>query len=113
MTTALAYFAAAAASLWLTHRLVRPLSRFAAIVLIALPLCFTGKALFTGRVYAPIDLPFLSEPLHSLQKTPIHGHNGVLSDVYCLNIPWKYAVRYAYAHGEWPLWNPFNFCGDI
>ena len=87
----------------------------ARIALILLPLCFTGRALLTGRVYAPIDLPFGGEPLHSVAASygvgP--GHNGVLSDIYSQNIPWKYAVRQAYAHGEWPLWNPHILCGDI
>ena len=35
----------------------------AALVLILIPFCFTGRALLTGRVYAPIDLPFMAEPL--------------------------------------------------
>ena len=110
MLTAILYFIVA----WAMTRLTR-VGGAARIALILLPLCFTGRALLTGRVYAPIDLPFGGEPLHSVAASygVDRGHNGVLSDVYCLNIPWKYAVRYAYAHGEWPLWNPFNFGGDI
>jgi hypothetical protein len=37
----------------------------------------------------------------------------MLSDVYSLNIPWKYAARVALERHEWPLWNPYSFCGDI
>src|SRR5438132_14252007 len=115
MTTALAYFVVATACLVLCHRVILPLSRSAAITLLLLPLCFTGRALLTGRVYAPIDLPFASEPLRSIASAVDvdRGHNPILSDVYCLNIPWKYAVRVAYTNHEWALWNPFNFCGDI
>jgi hypothetical protein len=115
MTTALVYFAVVAACLWLCHRAILSLSRGAAIALLLLPLCFTGRALLTGRVYAPIDLPFQSEPLRSLQKSfgVTGASNGILSDIYSQDIPWKVAVRDAYSHREWPLWNPFLFCGDI
>ena len=86
-----------------------------AVILVLLPLAFTGRALLTGRVYAPIDLPYGAEPLSWMkQEYGIgQGHNGVLSDVYSHNIPWKYAVRDAYRHGEAPLWNPHIFGGDI
>jgi hypothetical protein len=115
MTTALLYFATALVCLWIVDRYVTPVSRWAAIVLLLLPLAFTGKALLTGRVYAPVDLALDAEPL-SWYRDALGGNgprNGLLSDVYCLNIPWKYAVRRAYAHGELALWNPSLFSGDI
>ena len=110
MTTALLYLITAAAA-----------TRFArirwqiAIVLVLLPLAFTGPALLTGRVYAPIDLPYGAEPLSWMKAEYGVGrlHNGLLSDVYSHNIPWKYAVRDAYRHGEAPLWNPHIFAGDV
>ncbi len=115
VTTALLYFFTAGGSLWLVHRWVIRLSRPAAIALILFPLLFTGRALLTAAVYAPIDLPYLTNPLKA-QRTE-HGigsfRNGMLSDVYSLNIPWKYASRVALQNGEWPLWNPYSFCGDI
>jgi hypothetical protein len=40
-------------------------------------------------------------------------HNGILSDLYAQMIPWRAAVRYAYAHGQWPLWNPFILSGSL
>ncbi|MEO8034117.1 MAG: YfhO family protein, partial [Acidobacteriota bacterium] len=97
------------------HRYVQPVSRAATIVLVLLPLCFTGRALLTGRVYAPIDLPFQSEPLkdYAHDYGTEHGHNGTVSDLYSQIIPWRYAVRVAISHGQWPLWNPFLLCGDI
>ena len=91
------------------------MSRTAAIVLVLLPLCFTGRALLTGKVYAPVDLPFMSEPLnaYAAEFGVPKVHNGTLSDLYCQIIPWRSAVRTAFANGEWPLLNPFMLCGDI
>ena len=91
------------------------MSRTAAIVLVLLPLCFTGRALLTGKVYAPIDLPFMSEPLnaYAAEFGVPKVHNGTLSDLYCQIIPWRSAVRTAIANGQWPLLNPFMLCGDI
>ncbi|HUP62896.1 MAG TPA: YfhO family protein [Thermoanaerobaculia bacterium] len=78
-------------------------------------MAFTGKALLTGRVYAPIDLPYASEPLWWMKEQYGIGrmHNPLLSDVYSHNMPWKYAVRAAYRSGEAPLWNPGIFAGDV
>ena len=84
--------------------------RASALVLVLLPTLFTGRALFTGRVYAPVDLAFAYEPLHDGAVKP---HDIALSDLYCQIIPWQKAVRYALAQGEWPLWNPFILCGDV
>ncbi len=91
------------------------MSRTAAIVLILLPLCFTGRALLLGKVYAPVDLPFMSEPLdaYAAEFGVPKVHNGTLSDLYCQIIPWRSAVRTAIEHGQWPLLNPFMLCGDI
>jgi Bacterial membrane protein YfhO len=96
-------------------RYVRTMSRVAALILLLLPLCFTGRALFTGRVYAPIDLPFMSEPLHAYRGDYGLGepHNPSLSDLYQQIIPWKQAVRSAWAKGEWPLLNRYMLCGDV
>lgn len=109
------YAATTVALLFLWHRYVQPLTRAAAIVLVLLPCCFVGRALLTGRVYAPIDIPYASEPLkdyardYGIEKV----HNGTLSDLYMQMIPWQRAVRASLAHGEWPLWNPYLLCGSI
>ncbi|HXG57662.1 MAG TPA: hypothetical protein VNL91_01405, partial [Thermoanaerobaculia bacterium] len=112
---AILYFATAAAILRIVHGTTTTLSRRAAIVLLLLPLLLTGRALVTGGVYGPIDLAYDEEPLASLARD--HGitsvGNPMLTDVQRLMIPWRAAVRYAFAHGEWPLWNPFTFSGDI
>ncbi|HET7435306.1 MAG TPA: YfhO family protein [Thermoanaerobaculia bacterium] len=109
------YTATAALLLWLVHRHVTPVSRGAAIVLYALPFAFVGIALLAGRIYGPIDLPYATEPLNWMKgKYGIDDlHNGILSDVYCQMIPWRKAVQWSLAHGEWPLWNRFILSGDI
>ena len=99
----------------LISRCVLPLSRLAIAALVLLPLLVTGRALLTGGVYGPIDLAYETEPLASVASE--HGVtrivNPLLTDVHRLMIPWKKAVRYAFAHGDWPLWNPFSYSGDI
>jgi hypothetical protein len=111
----LLYLATTIGVIALWRRFVQPISRTATIVLILLPLCFTGRALLTGRVYAPIDLPFMSEPLnaYAAEFGVPRVHNGTLSDLYCQIIPWRSAVRSAIFSGQWPLLNPFMLCGDI
>ncbi|HYH07754.1 MAG TPA: YfhO family protein [Thermoanaerobaculia bacterium] len=109
------YLATTIVLLFVWSRFVQRTSVAAAIVLVALPLLFTGRALFTNRVYAPADISFMAEPLHDYARdygveTP---HNILLSDLHCQILPWQRAVRYSLANGEWPLWNPFILAGDI
>ncbi|MDP9191692.1 MAG: YfhO family protein [Acidobacteriota bacterium] len=107
-------------ALW--HRFIQPIRLAAAIVLVLLPFCFTGRALLTGRVYGPIDLPYMSEPLldyaeeHGIGKRPTGQakiHNGTISDLYMQMIPWQAAVRASLGRGEWPMWNPYMLCGTV
>ena len=115
MSALILYTIVSFALLLLWNRFVQPVSLAAALVLFLLPFCFCGRALLTGRIYAPIDLPYMSEPLLAYRSDFGVGnaHNGTLTDLYCQIIPWRKAVRTAYAHGEWPLLNPFMLCGDI
>jgi hypothetical protein len=106
------YLATTAVILALWSRFVQPVGRVAAIVLVLLPMTFTGRALITGRVYAPVDLAFAYEPLHS-RVPDVTPHDIALSDLYCQIIPWQKAVRSALAQREWPLWNPYILCGDV
>jgi hypothetical protein len=99
--------------LW--DRFVQRVSVAAAIVLVVLPLLFTGRALLTGRTLVPADLSFMAEPLRAYAhdygvETP---HELGLSDLHCQIVPWQRAVRYSLSHGQWPLWNPFILGGDI
>jgi hypothetical protein len=111
----LAYVLTAALALFAAHRAVEPLSRRAALALAAMPLVVTGKALLLGRVFAPLDNAFSFPPLMRYRAEFGIGapRNGMLSDLYCQIIPWHKAVRWALAHGDWPLWNPFIRNGDI
>jgi hypothetical protein len=90
-------------------------SRTASAAVIGLPFCFTGRALLTGKVYAPIDVGYLFEPLASLaSKVGVqHVTNPALSDVYAQFLPWNAALRWAVEHRQWPLWNPFELCGNV
>ncbi|HEU4887611.1 MAG TPA: hypothetical protein VFV49_06990, partial [Thermoanaerobaculia bacterium] len=122
MPAILLYVPVAIALIWLWHRFIQPIRTAAAIALLLLPLCFTGRALLTGRVYGPIDLPYMSEPLldyadeYGIGKRPTGQakiHNGTISDLYMQMIPWQAAVRASLGRGEWPLWNPYMLCGSM
>ena len=109
------YLLTAALLLGLAHRCVRPLSRGTALLLVLIPFAFCGFALLTNRVYAPVDLPYETEPLRALK-----GEYGITSvstgmhtDVYTEFIPWRHSVRRSLARGEWGLWNPFAMSGDV
>jgi hypothetical protein len=111
----LLYVATVAAILYCTNRWITPLSRGAALLLLLIPCVFTFRALVTGGVYGPVDLPYSTVPLSWMRDQYAIGepHNAVLSDLYCQMIPWRKAVQWSLAHGEWPLWNRFNLSGDI
>jgi Bacterial membrane protein YfhO len=109
------YLATSVAIALLWDRFVQRVSLAAAIVLVVLPLLFTGRALLTGRTLVPADLSYMAEPLHAYARdygveTP---HELGLSDLHCQIVPWQRAVRYSLSHGQWPLWNPFILGGDI
>lgn len=109
----LLYAATAATLLWLAHRFVRPISRPAAMVLIALPLGLVGHALITDGVYGPVDYLYQNEPFKSLnpQYGAVAPRNAAATDVFSEFYPWRHAVRSSYLRGEWPLWNAYNLCG--
>jgi hypothetical protein len=115
MIPLLAYLAVAVLLLVAAHRLVRPLSGRAAAALLLLPFAFCGYALLMNRVYAPIDLPYATEPLRALAGE--HGiaqvSTGMHTDVYTEFMPWRKAVQWSLAHGEWGLRNPFAMSGDV
>jgi Bacterial membrane protein YfhO len=111
----LLYTLTAAALLWLAHRFVRPLSRWAALVLFLLPFTFAGYALLTSRVMAPVDLAYQTVPL-SWMKPDLGVEEispGFHSDVYTEFVPWRRAVQRSLANGEWGLRDPFALSGDI
>ncbi|HVR40259.1 MAG TPA: YfhO family protein [Thermoanaerobaculia bacterium] len=90
------------------------MTRTAATILVLLPLCITGRALLTGGVFGPIDLPYATEPLASIADEAgiTHVTNPAISDVAAQFIPWSRALRQSVADHEWPLWNRFELCGN-
>jgi hypothetical protein len=112
--TALLYLATAMLLLYVSHRFVRPLTAVSALVLLLLPFCFTGRALLTDRVLAPIDNAYVTEPLRSLRgEYNVMGSNGGLTDIALQMLPWRKAVQWHLQRGQWPLLNPFIMSGDI
>jgi hypothetical protein len=109
------YLLTAALLLGLAHACVARLTRGMALVLLLLPLVFTGRALLTGRVYAPVELAYTTEPLSSWRAEigAPEPQNRMLSDITFQMIPWRQALRRSIANGEWPLWNRFEGCGDV
>ena len=106
------YFAASIVTLIVAQRITR-FSRAAAIVIVLLPLLFTGRALFTGGVFGPIDVAYTYEPLASVASRAGVGAvvNPSISDVYSEFMPWNDSLRRSIARGQWPLWDPYELCG--
>jgi hypothetical protein len=113
--TLILYLLTAAVLLGVVHAYVTRLTRWASLALLLIPLVFTGRALFTGRVYAPVEMAYMTEPLNAYRSevgAPL-PQNGMLSDIAFQMIPWRQALRQAFAEREWPLWNRFEGCGDV
>src|SRR5216684_8582231 len=93
--TVVLYLLTAAALLFLAHACVTRLTRGAALVLLLLPLLFTGRALLTGRVYAPVELAYTTEPLNGYRAEigAPEPRNRMLSDITFQMIPWRQALR--------------------
>ena len=105
----LAVYGGTAALLFsLAHRFVLPIPRKTAILLACAPLLFTGRALLTGGVFAPLDIAYQAEPLRSRRAELgiVRTWNPLTVDVVSQMLPWRQAVRDALEHGRLPLWNP-------
>ena len=102
-------------ALWLARRHVSPISRWYAAALLLLPLLLTGRAVFTGGFYGPLNFAYQTAPLHSrANRLPRADYsNGHLSDVAIQMVPWRKAVREAVKTGHVPLWNRFLLSGDV
>ncbi len=113
--TLLLYLATALVLLLLAHACVTRLPRAAALALLLLPLIFTGRALLTGRLYAPVELAYTTEPMngYSAELGVPEPQNRMLSDITFQMIPAREALRRAVSNGEWPLLNRFEGCGDV
>jgi Bacterial membrane protein YfhO len=109
------YTLTAAALLALAYRFVRPLSRWAALILFLIPFVVFGEALVTSKIVAPVDLPYQTVPLSWMKAD--HGIEeispGFHSDVYTEFVPWRQVLRWSLANGEWGLRDPFALSGDV
>ena len=84
------------------------------ILLIAVPLGWTGRAALTGNVLAPLDIAYQAQPLFAHRAEIGVGAvvNPIISDVVYQGIPWQKAVREALKNGRVPLWNRFVLAGE-
>lgn len=108
------YGGTVAAVLFLAHRYVTPVRLRAAFLLASAPLLFTGKAILSGGVLAPLDIAYQAEPLRALKpEFAIHRTvNPLLVDVVSQMLPWRKAVREAIEAGRFPLWNRYILAGE-
>ncbi len=110
----LLYAAVSATSLVLAHRFVTRIDRRTGFVLALLPLLLTGRAIFTGSYYGPLEIAYYTAPLRArsggIPASPAAAR--VLSDVQVLNVPWMKAVRESVKHGRIPFLNRFVLSGD-
>ena len=108
------YGATASATLYLARRFVLPVRGGVALLLACAPLLFTGKAMLTGGVYAPIDIIYDANPFGA-HREALHvptDRTPALGDVVYQEIPWRAAARRALFEGRLPLWNPNILAGD-
>jgi hypothetical protein len=108
------YGGTAALAFRIAHRRVLPVSLRAALVLGALPLLFTGRAILTGGILAPLDVAYEAEPLHAIAAEHGFGKtaNPLLVDLVSQMLPWRQAVRDCLAQGRLPVWNPHVLGGE-
>src|SRR6187200_1480241 len=110
----LVYFGTAALLLAAAHRWVVRLRLLPALLLAAAPLLFTGKAVVTGGVFAPLDIAYQAEPLRSLraERGIERTWNPLTVDLVSQMLPWRRAVREQLSRGRMPLWNPYVLAGE-
>src|SRR3954451_23335120 len=104
------YILTAAVLLGIVHTCVARLTRWTALALLLLPLVFTERALLTGRVYAPVEMAYMTEPLNAYRTeagAPL-PQNGSLSDIAFQMITWRQALRQGGIEHGWALWDRFG-----
>lgn len=108
------YGGTAALLLYLAHRCVLRTRLSVCLLIAAAPLLFTGKAVLTGGVYAPLDIQYHHEPFASVRYAAgmTRVQTPLLSDVVYSMIPWQKAVRESVRTGHAPLWNRFVLAGE-
>lgn len=110
------YFGTGALAIWLVHRFVRKISILCALALLLIPLLITGRAIFTGNYYGPLNIAYGPPPLGpmagNIPRASLTYPDGIFSDVQIQNVPWRKAVREEVKRGHLPLLDRFLFAGD-
>ena len=114
LATLVVYGSTASLALWLAHRFVVPIPRRTAVILGAAPLLFTGQAILTRGILAPLDIVYQAEPFRSIASQEGIGptRDPLLVDVVAQMLPWRAAVRESLAAGRFPLWNRHVLSGE-
>jgi len=114
LRTVTTYAAAAALLIVAARRLLAPVRLRAALLLGAAPLLFTGHAMVTGGVYAPVDILYNTQPFgaHRAELGIPPDRTPLLVDVATQMLPWAAAVRRDLFEGRAPLWNPYSLAGE-
>jgi len=82
-------------------------------VVAAIAVAFCGRAIFTGRALAPLDMLLLMSPWKSdahLFTSFTHVQTPMLDPVQQY-FPWRLFAVSSLKHGVIPLWNPYAFAG--
>src|SRR5438067_9926739 len=81
--------------------------------LAAVVLAFFWDVLIGPRVLLPADVLYSVAPWSGLPEATAHAvpHNALIGDAILQNVAWKSFARAAFARGELPLWNPYEFAG--
>ncbi|HEY3078300.1 MAG TPA: oligosaccharide flippase family protein [Chloroflexota bacterium] len=97
-------------------RLVQPAITddvLALAALLLLVLVFFWDVLVGPRVLLPADVLYRIPPWSGLPEAARYAvpHNGLIADAVLQNVAWKSFARDAFAGGELPLWNPYEYAG--
>jgi hypothetical protein len=112
--TAVLYAVTAAAMLWLADRYVVQSARRRDCAAPSSALLHRPRDSERPCLRA-VEMAYMTRPLYDYRGA-LHvppTHNPELSDIAFQMIPWREAVRRAFADGEWPLWNRFMMSGDV
>ncbi|HEV8638861.1 MAG TPA: oligosaccharide flippase family protein [Chloroflexota bacterium] len=76
-------------------------------------LLFFWDVLIGPRVLLPADVLYRIPPWSGLPEAAAHPvpHNSLIADAILQNVAWKSFARAAFARGELPLWNPYEYAG--
>jgi hypothetical protein len=84
--------------------------RYAVLLAVGLIIWF-WPSVFGGKVFLPLDLLWQTPPIQPPAGVEGDIHNFLVGDLLYENYAWKTLLRESAARGEWPLWNPYSFCG--